>query len=210
MGESTEANPPTSWGPGSCWATTGGTPWILRFWPLVRWAPGRVSVGSKLGQASEKSGIHWIGYLQITHLSAGKWKVPIHAVPCRQDSLDGCSPVHFWWSCVVPQSHPKCLSSKALKNGWFFFTKHQLCNKWSAGPKMNSPSVHPVLLLGSRIALHKTEESLPATRIEKQGATPAKYGYVFLESSSRMRLVTCWLVSHPLQKHDYQLDRVGF
>ena len=58
MGESTEANPPTSWGPGSCWATTGGTPWILRFWPLVRWAPGRVSVGSKLGQASEKSGIH--------------------------------------------------------------------------------------------------------------------------------------------------------
>ena len=52
MGESTEANPPTSWGPGSCWATTGGTPWILRFWPLVRWAPGRVSVGSKLGKPS--------------------------------------------------------------------------------------------------------------------------------------------------------------
>jgi hypothetical protein len=100
-------------------------------WPSFCW----IKVGQAKLQRSQES---TFGYLQITNLSAGKWKVPIHAVPCRQDRLDGCSPVHFWWSWVVPQSHPKCLSSKALKNGWFFLLNincainDPLVPKWTA------------------------------------------------------------------------------
>lgn len=115
-----------------CHATTGGNP--LEFESLATGPVGswpRVSVGSKLGFREVRNPLNWL-LANHKNLSAGKWKVPIHA--CRQDRLDGCSPVHFWWSWVVPQSYPKCQSSKALKNGWLFFLLNINC-------AMNDPLV---------------------------------------------------------------------